>query len=143
MTRPAAIDIAPEQRLLVLQILRANLPPEAEVWAFGSRATGRARPYSDLDLAIDCGRRLTIDEAAILREAFTESDLPYKVDFVDWRAIDDAFRGLITTECALISSAAEDEKAVPRLDDIRRRIGAIRSPSVLQGRRHDRNRDGE
>jgi hypothetical protein len=34
--------------------------------------------FSDLDLAIDAGRRLTLDEVASLAEAFSESDLPYK-----------------------------------------------------------------
>ena len=56
---------------------------------FGSRATGRARRYSDLDLAIDAGRRLTLDEIAGLAEAFSDSDLPYKVDLADWHNIED------------------------------------------------------
>ena len=43
-----------------------------------ANATGRARRYSDLDLAIDAGRRLTSDEAPTLREAFEECDLPYR-----------------------------------------------------------------
>ena len=29
-------------------------------WVFGSRAAGRARPYSDLDLTVDAGRELTL-----------------------------------------------------------------------------------
>ena len=74
---------------LVLEILRANLPQSSEVWVFGSRATGRARRHSDLDLAIDAGRPLTLDEYAGLSEAFSDSDLPYHVDFVDWHNIDE------------------------------------------------------
>jgi type I restriction enzyme S subunit len=103
MNRPAAIDLSPEDRRLVLEILRANLPAETKVWAIGSRASGRARVYSDLDLAIDCGRRLSLDEAAVLREAFTESNLPYRVDFVDWHAIGDGFRRLIAAERVLLT----------------------------------------
>ena len=64
---------------------------------FGSRATGRARRYSDLDLAIDAGRRLTrrgLDAARGVRG----SDLPYRVDIVDWHAIDERFRRLIEAE---------------------------------------------
>ena len=82
----------------MLDILREHLPPGVRIWVFGSRATGRARRYSDLDLAIDAGRRLTIDETAILREAFDECDLPYKVDIVDWQAISDNFRQIIDQE---------------------------------------------
>ncbi len=65
---------------------------------FGSRATGRARRYSDLDLVIDAGRRLTLDETARLAEAFSESDLPYRVDVVDWQAADESFRRLIAND---------------------------------------------
>jgi predicted nucleotidyltransferase len=93
-----SIDLPAEQRRLVWQILRANLPPAAKFWVFGSRATGRARRYSDLDLAIDAGRALTLDEAASLADAFSESDLSYRVDVVDWRAIDDRFRQIIARE---------------------------------------------
>jgi uncharacterized protein len=94
----ARIDLSPEHRRIVLNLLAEYLPQGSEVWVFGSRATGRARRYSDLDLAINAGRHLTLDEAAMLREAFEESDLPYRVDIVDWHAIDERFRGLIKAE---------------------------------------------
>lgn len=89
------IDIAPEHRRIVLGVLKEQLPEGARVWVFGSRATGRARRYSDLDLAVDAGRRLTIDETATLREAFEESDLPYVVDIVDWNTVNEGFRKII------------------------------------------------
>jgi predicted nucleotidyltransferase len=98
MSGAAPLDIADEHARIVRDILRAHLPESAEVWVFGSRATGRARAYSDLDLAINAGRRLTLDECAILAEAFSDSDLPYRVDIVDWRAIDERFRRLIEAE---------------------------------------------
>ena len=85
-------------RWLVLTILRAHLPDGAEAWVFGSRATSRAHRYSDLDLAIDAGRSLTLDERARLAEAFCDSDLPYRVDLVDWHGIDDRFRKLIANQ---------------------------------------------
>jgi predicted nucleotidyltransferase len=61
-----SLNLPADHRRLVLQILRSNLPPAVKVWVFGSRATGRARRYSDLDLAIDAGRPLTLDETARL-----------------------------------------------------------------------------
>lgn len=94
----ARIDLSAEHRQLVLGLLAELLPASARVWVFGSRATGRARRYSDLDLAIDAGRPLSLDEAALLREAFEESDLPYRVDIVDWHAIGDRFRRLVAAE---------------------------------------------
>ncbi len=55
MTGAARLDLPAADRRLVLTILAANLPAGTAAWVFGSRATGRARRYSDLDLAIDAG----------------------------------------------------------------------------------------
>jgi type I restriction enzyme S subunit len=105
MTRPSHIDLSADHKRLVLDILRAHLLPRFKTWVFGSRATGRARRYSDLDLAIDAGRRLTLDEIAELAEAFSDSDLPYKVDLVDWHDIDDRWRQTIVAERVALSEA--------------------------------------
>ena len=98
MTRPLRIDLPADHRRLVLDILRTHLPQHTRTWVFGSRATGRARRYSNLDLAIDVGRPLTLDEIAGLAEVFSDSDLHYKVDIVDWHEIDDRWRQTIAAE---------------------------------------------
>ena len=49
MTRP--IDISPKDLETVRCILRDHVP-DCEVLAFGSRVKGKARQFSDLDLAI-------------------------------------------------------------------------------------------
>jgi predicted nucleotidyltransferase len=46
------LDLAPSQREEVLQLLEQALGPEVEVFAFGSRVQGNARPFSDLDLLL-------------------------------------------------------------------------------------------
>jgi type I restriction enzyme S subunit len=104
--RPLHIDLPADHRRLVLDILRAHLPRRTRTWVFGSRVTGPARRYSDLDLAIDAGRRLTLDEIARLAEAFSDSDLPYKVDLVDWHAIDERWLQTIAAERMLLTQAA-------------------------------------
>jgi predicted nucleotidyltransferase len=106
MTRPLLLDLRPDHRRLIMKILHTQLPQNSQVWVFGSRATGRARRYSDLDLAIDAGRQLTLDEIASLAEAFSDSDLPYKVDLVDWRDIDDRWRQRIMAERVALTDAA-------------------------------------
>lgn len=98
MNPPGTIALSAEQRRIVLAILSAHLPRSATVWAYGSRATGRAGRFSDLDLAIDAGRPLSVDEAARLREAFTESDLPFRVDLLDWRTVDSRFRQAVAAD---------------------------------------------
>lgn len=45
------IDLAAEQITLVKEFLAAHVPG-SEVIAFGSRVSGGAKPYSDLDLVI-------------------------------------------------------------------------------------------
>ena len=111
MTRPLHIDLPADHRRLVLNILRANLPQSGSAWVFGSRAIGRARRYSDLDLAIDAGRRLTLDEIAKLTEAFSDSDLPYKVDLLDWHDIEDRWRQRIVAERVALTEVAHPDAA--------------------------------
>ena len=98
MSGTARLDLTAEHRRLVLEILAANLPANSTAWVFGSRAAGRAGRYSDLDLAIDAGRRLSLDETGRLSEAFSESDLPYRVDIADWHAADEGCRQAIVAE---------------------------------------------
>jgi len=83
------IHIEPEDLAIVQAILRQHLPEDATVWVFGSRATGRARRGSDLDLAIDIGQALPANTETDLRFAFEDSDLPWTVDIVDMFALDD------------------------------------------------------
>jgi len=89
------IDIRPQDLDILRRILKAALPHHAKVFVFGSRANGRARRASDLDLAIDAGRPLTLAETSALAEAFETSDLPYAVDIVDAQSIGERFRALV------------------------------------------------
>ena len=98
VTAGTGADLSAEEQRLVLSILTVELPAETEAWVFGSRVTGRARRYSDLDLAIDAGRPLTWDELARLADAFRESDLPFRVDLVDWHGIGEGFRQVIAAK---------------------------------------------
>lgn len=95
MSATASIALTAEQRQIVAAILRRHLPAGTKIGVFGSRAANRAKLYSDLDLAIDAGRTLSLDETGALREAFSQSDLPWKVDLVDWRDISGAFREVV------------------------------------------------
>lgn len=88
----ATIEITKEHAAIVRDILRRYLPAGSRVLAFGSRVTGGARPYSDLDLAIEGSGPLGLDLTSQIAEAFSESDLPYKVDVVDLSTVDPDFR---------------------------------------------------
>lgn len=94
-----SIDMTPDQAEIVRAILKKTLPLKSKVWVFGSRSKGKIKPFSDLDLAIDCLEKpLSIEIMADLREAFDESDLPYKVDIVDINATTSEFLEMINTD---------------------------------------------
>lgn len=78
----------------VREIISAHLP-ECEVRVFGSRVSGRARRYSDLDLVLVGEQALDGRKLETLKDAFSASDLPIVVDLVDWHAIDDSLRQVI------------------------------------------------
>lgn len=83
----------------------ADCIPNYTVWAFGSRVTGKAKPFSDLDLVIQTDQPLTMECMATLKEAFDESDLTIRVDVVDWAATGSAFREIIQKQYVVIQEA--------------------------------------
>ena len=85
------IDVGRSHLATVTRIL-ADHVPECEVRVFGSRVAGTAKHYSDLDLALIGHREIDWDTLRQLREAFEESDLPFRVDVIDWHAISEGFR---------------------------------------------------
>ena len=95
------IDISCKHWAIVRDILLRHVP-EYEVWAFGSRAKGTAKPYSDLDLAIITDQALSLTVSAALENEFTESDLPWKVDIVDWATTSASFRKIIEQQKVIV-----------------------------------------
>jgi type I restriction enzyme S subunit len=92
------IEIRAEDLEIVKAILAAHLQRSAKVWVFGSRATRKAKRFSDLDLALDLGHPMSLEEGGTLADSFENSDLPYKVDLVDLQTADPAFCALIRAE---------------------------------------------
>jgi type I restriction enzyme, S subunit len=91
----AKIDISPEQLAIVQGILKAHLPKGTLAWAFGSRVTWTAKPFSDLDIALEGAAPLPPDVLIDLEEAFEASDLPWKVDVIDLNAVSPEFRAIV------------------------------------------------
>ena len=91
------IDIRPAELETVRGILREHTPGN-DVRAFGSRVSRNARETSDLDLALMTDEPLSIARMAALRASFTESDLPFRVDIVDWANTSESFRKVIECE---------------------------------------------
>jgi len=94
------------------EILRQHVP-DRPVWVIGSRASGSAIKTSDLDLAIGGDEPLSLDVLGKLREAFSDSDLPFFVDLVDLAATDEGFRARIMRE-ALPLRLTDQSDEIPR-----------------------------
>ncbi len=90
------IDITSKQKELILNLLERYLP-NTPVWVYGSRVKGTARPQSDLDMVVFA---TTVQELQVsnLKEAFEESDLPFRVDLFVWDEIPETFRKNIEAE---------------------------------------------
>ncbi len=99
------IDLPQKHLTLLRQILVAHVS-DCEVRAFGSRVTGNAKPYSDLDLAVYCPGGLDADRLRHLRESFEESELPFRVDVLDWDRISSSFRSVIAAQYDVIQRPA-------------------------------------
>ncbi len=78
---------------MVKRLLQEHVP-HAEVWAYGSRVTGGAHAASDLDLVLRNPQHLGDETPALrdLRQALVESNLPLRVDVMDWARIPEGFR---------------------------------------------------
>jgi uncharacterized protein len=83
------------QELALVQSTLAKWLPMHEVRMFGSRARGIPKPYSDLDLVIMGETPVPMATLGQLREALADSDLPWRVDLVDWATTSPEFRAQI------------------------------------------------
>ena len=108
------IDVTADQRKTVLALIKRHLP-NTTAWVYGSRVKWTSRPQSDLDLVVftkpDQERRVSE-----LREAFEESNLPFRVDLLVWRSIPEQFRKQIEAEHVVL---VEREERVLRVSGAR------------------------
>ena len=108
MSEPLAdrLRLAPRHMRTVTTLL-ASYVPDRPVWAFGSRTFGKARRYSDLDLAIGGSVPLSSGARMDLADAFDASMLPVEVDVVYLNDVDDTFRSRIEPNFLLIQEQGE------------------------------------
>ena len=67
--------------------------------------TWTAKDYSDLDLAVVGSEPFSLRRMRQLKEAFEESDLPIRVDVLDWHVLSDGFKHVIAEEYEVIHQA--------------------------------------
>ena len=72
-----------------------------QFYAYGSRAKGTARQFSDLDLCYQ--EDIPSYEWVQIEGELQDSDLPFMVDLVPWESMRPAFRERIQKDLTLIS----------------------------------------
>ena len=84
-----------QKELQIIDDIVSRLAPDCDVLIFGSRCHGKANEYSDLDLAFAAEGRLGLKRRFRLEDAFSESNLPYRIDLLDYHAVSPEFRAII------------------------------------------------
>lgn len=86
--------VKPEHLTFVKNTLKRRVP-ECRVIAFGSRVDGTARATSDLDICLIGDQKISFETLADVRDEFSNSNIPYKVDVIDWQTISPDFQKII------------------------------------------------
>ena len=98
------IDAKDEHIEIIKVILRKHIP-ERDVRVFGSRITLTAKKHSDLDLAVMGKQKLANETVYALKEEFEESDLPFRVDVLDWNNISENFKKIIEAKYEVLQNS--------------------------------------
>ena len=85
------------QEEIMIQLLSV-LFPTATIYLFGSRARGDHTDRSDIDIAIDVGRKMDFREVAKARGVLEGLNTPQMIDVVDIHSISDEMKRFIYTE---------------------------------------------
>ncbi|HLB94117.1 MAG TPA: nucleotidyltransferase domain-containing protein [Candidatus Babeliales bacterium] len=92
-----------KRQALIIRVLVALLP-NVKIYLFGSRARGTNREASDIDLALDLGREMTLRELSLARNVLGELYIPQKIDVVDLNSVSQDLKNTILSEGILWQS---------------------------------------
>lgn len=83
------INIKSQHLELSKTILKKYINEKTIVWIFGSRVLETFKPFSDLDIALQYSNNepIPLKIVASIKADFVESDLPYKVDVIDYNSL--------------------------------------------------------
>lgn len=128
------LDLTTHDQKTVVTLLKAFLP-DTTIWAFGSRMKFTSKPESDLDLVAFIGPEQQ-SQLAELKDAFAESDLPFKVDILDWNIIPDSFKENIEKDYVKLIDATNKRRTVIgwqwyKLGDLIEKITKGTTPSTM------------
>ena len=88
------IAVSPWEMEIILGIVKRHVP-ECDVLAFGSRYKWSNGDSADLDLAVVGDGKIGFSAIVSMKYDFMESDLPFRVDVLDYNAVSESFRKTI------------------------------------------------
>ena len=106
------LDLPSRYRDQIEALLREHVPG-VEVWAYGSRVSGRSHEGSDLDLVLRGPdlKRIPSGQLADLIEALEQSNVPIIVQIHDWARLPESFHREIEREYVVLVEK-EDERCL-------------------------------
>ena len=73
-------------------IFRHLSPKEYQIFLFGSRAVGKNQRFSDFDVGVLGPNEIPAGKLSLIEEELENSDVPYKVDVVDFYRVRPEFK---------------------------------------------------
>jgi predicted nucleotidyltransferase len=99
------VFISSDEKQIILAILQGAF----DILVFGSRVTGTHQKFSDLDLCLKADKPIDRHVLGQFRTKFSESNLPYTIDLIDYHAIDKSFRDLIMRDAIDLRDAIPNQ----------------------------------
>jgi len=78
--------------------LISALFPNTKIYLFGSRARGNHAQWSDIDIALDAGKRIPSEDVGEIISVLEGTNLPYKIEVVDIHHVSDEMKESILEE---------------------------------------------
>ena len=122
------LHLQPKHREVLAELLRKHLP-DVEVWAYGSRMSGKSHDGSDLDLVLRGPglKEIPIGQLGDFEEAVRESSIPFLVEARDWARLPARFHGEIERDHVVLLKGRKNnfsgsEWRLTTIDDISEKV---------------------
>ena len=127
------LHLQPKHREVLAELLREHLP-DVEVWAYGSRVSGKSHDGSDLDLVLRGPglAEIPIGHLGDFEEAVQESTIPFLVEARDWARLPERFHREIERDYVVLAPGPESREwpvALGAAAPPRRRASAPADPA--------------
>jgi predicted nucleotidyltransferase len=97
------IILTDSQKEMVIKLLKVGLKAHGEIWVFGSRINPTTvKQFSDLDLVFIGTPPLGALQIEELKELFSASDLPFRVDLCNFADLPKALQAEVTKHHELL-----------------------------------------